>query len=110
MANVLSLTQANFDQEVLKNSGTVLVDFSATWCGPCKLLAPIVEEIAKDYGAKGLKVGAVDIDENQELAARYGVMSVPTLLLFKGGEVKNQTVGAMPKAKLAQFVDKVLAG
>ena len=110
MANVLQFTDANFDQEVLKASGAVLVDFSATWCGPCKQLAPIVEEIARDYAGKGLKVGAVDIDENQEPAARYGVMSVPTLLLFKAGQVVNQTVGAMPKARLAQFVDKVLAG
>ena len=110
MANVMPFTDANFEKEVLQAAGTVLVDFNATWCGPCKQLAPIVEEIAKDYAAKGVKVGAVDIDENQELAARYGVMSVPTLLLFKGGQVKNQAVGAMPKAKLAQFVDKVLVG
>ena len=110
MANVLTLTSANFESEVLKNSGAVLVDFTATWCGPCKQLAPIVEEIAKDYAPKGVKVGAVDIDENQELAARYGIMSVPTLLLFKGGQVKAQVVGAMPKVKLAQHIDKVLAG
>ena len=107
MANVQTLTTANFDAEVLKNPGTVLVDFTATWCGPCKQLAPIVEEIAKDYAAKGVKVGKVDVDENQDLAAQYGVMSVPTLFFFKGGQVKDQYKGLLPKAKLAEKLNRI---
>ncbi len=110
MANVTPFNDANFNEQVLKASGPVLVDFSATWCGPCKQLAPIVEELAKEYAPKGFKVGMVDIDENQELAGRYGIMSVPSLLIFQGGQVKDQIVGLMPKAKLAQRLDKVLAG
>ncbi len=109
MANVLELNSGNFDAEVLKASTPVLVDFTATWCGPCKQLAPIVEELAKDYAAK-VKIGKVDIDQNQDLAAQYGVMAVPTLLLFKNGKVRDQSTGLMPKAKLAQKLDQSLAG
>ncbi len=110
MSSVMTLTDANFEAEVLKASGAVLVDFTATWCGPCKQLAPIVEEVAKDYAAKGVKVGKVDIDENQDLAAQYGVMAVPTLLVFKGGQVRDQSTGVLPRAKLAQKLDKILNG
>ena len=110
MSNAMVLNEANFEAEVLKAAGPVLVDFTATWCGPCKQLAPIVDEIARDYAPKGVKVGKVDIDENQDLAARYGVMAVPTLLLFRGGQVRDQSTGVLPKAKLAQKLDKALAG
>jgi thioredoxin 1 len=109
MANVLELNSGNFESEVLKAATPVLVDFTATWCGPCKQLAPIVEELAKDYAAK-VKIGKVDIDENQDLAAQYGVMAVPTLLLFKNGKVRDQSTGVMPKTKLAQKLDQSLAG
>ena len=107
MANVQTLTNANFEAEVLKNPGTVLVDFTATWCGPCKQLAPIVEDIAKDYAGKGVKVGKVDVDENQDLAAQYGVMSVPTLFFFKAGQVRDQYKGLLPKAKLAEKLNQI---
>ncbi|MDP2653033.1 MAG: thioredoxin [Candidatus Omnitrophota bacterium] len=97
--SVLHLTEKNFDQEVLKSSTPVLVDFWAEWCGPCRMVAPIVEEIAKDLDGQ-LKVGKVNVDEAQELAAKYQVMSIPTLLVFKNGEVVDQMVGAMPKEML----------
>ena len=92
--NVLQLTEANFDQEVLKASMPVLVDFWATWCGPCKMIAPIIDEIAADK-AGSIKVGKVDVDENQAISARYGIRAIPTLLVFKNGEVKEQIVGGM---------------
>ena len=92
--NVLHLTEANFDQEVLNASTPVLVDFWATWCGPCKMIAPILDEIA-DEKAGVIKIGKVDVDENQAISARYGIRAIPTLLLFKGGEVKEQIVGGM---------------
>ena len=110
MADVLQLNDANFEAEVLNSPAAVLVDFTATWCGPCKQLAPIVEEVAKDYAGKGVKVGKVDVDENQDLAARYGVMSVPSLFFFKNGQIKAQHLGLLKKDKLAQKLDQILAG
>ena len=92
--NVAHLTDANFDQEVLAASTPVLVDFWATWCGPCKMIAPILDEIAEEK-AGVIKIGKVDVDENQGLSARYGIRAIPTLLLFKNGEVKEQIVGGM---------------
>ena len=92
--NVLNLTEANFDQEVLNASMPVLVDFWATWCGPCKMIAPIIDEIAAEK-AGTVKIGKVDVDENQAISARYGIRAIPTLLLFKNGEVKEQIVGGM---------------
>ena len=109
MADVQSFTSANFESEVLKASGPVLVDFTATWCQPCQRLAPVIDEVAKEFLPKGVKVGKVDVDENQDLAARYGVMSVPTLLFFKGGQVKDQA-SFSPKAKIAEKLNKVLEG
>lgn len=90
--NVTHLTEATFDQEVLNASTPVLVDFWATWCGPCKMIAPILDEIA-DEKVGVVKVGKVDVDENQSLSARYGIRAIPTLLLFKGGEIRDQIVG-----------------
>ena len=93
-SNVSQVTEANFDQEVLSASVPVLVDFWATWCGPCKMIAPILDEIATEK-AGVFKIAKVDVDENQALSARYGIRAIPTLLLIKNGEVKEQIVGGM---------------
>lgn len=95
----VELTDANFDAEVLKSDKPVLVDFWAEWCGPCKMIAPIVDEIAKELDGK-LKVGKVDVDNNQQIAMKFGIRSIPTLLIFKGGKVAEQLVGAIPKKNL----------
>jgi thioredoxin 1 len=97
----------NFDGEVLKSGVPVVVDFFATWCGPCKMIAPIFEELAAEYNGKA-KFVKVDIDESPELAANYKVRGVPTLMVFKGGEIKSTMVGAQPKAKIAEEVNKTL--
>lgn len=99
----LEMTDMNFDAEVLQSDKPVLVDFWAVWCGPCKMIAPTVEEIAKEYDGK-LKVGKVDVDHNQAVAMKFGIRSIPTLLVFKGGKVVEQVVGAVPKKAL---VDKI---
>ena len=105
--SVHEANDANFEQEVMGADHPVLVDFSATWCGPCKKLEPIVSEIAGDYDGR-LKVVKVDVDSNPSTAARFGVMSVPTLLLVSGGAVKDQMIGLVSKQALADRVDKVL--
>ena len=107
MSEIVNATDQNFDTEVLKSAGPVLVDFSAVWCGPCKKLEPIVHEIAEDYGAR-LKVVKVDVDTAPGTAAKFGVFSVPTLMLFRGGQVKDQVIGVLSKKALADRVDKVL--
>jgi thioredoxin 1 len=100
-------TNENFEQEVLQSDIPVVVDFWATWCQPCLKLGPIVEELAGDYEGKA-KFGKLNIENEQEIAAKYGILSIPTILFFKDGEVKNQTVGLMPKKKLAEALEKVL--
>ena len=107
MSHVLDATDQTFDAEVMQSEQPVLVDFSATWCGPCKKLEPIVHEIACDYNGR-LKVVKVDVDQAPGTAAKFGVMSVPTVLLFRGGAVKDQVVGLVSKQALADRVDKVL--
>ena len=103
--HTMEITDAEFDATVLKSQEPVLVDFWATWCGPCRAVAPIVEELATEYAGK-MKVGKVDVDNNQQVAASYGIQSIPTLLLFKGGEVVERITGAVPKNVLKQHIDK----
>lgn len=102
MANVF--TTENFEKEVLQSDVPVLVDFWATWCMPCKMLAPVIEEIAAE--ADGYKVGKVDVDQEPELAQKYRIMSVPSILVFKNGKVAASTVGVQPKAALKELLNK----
>jgi thioredoxin 1 len=104
---VAELSDALFEQQVIQGGDTYLVDFWAPWCGPCRIVAPIVDELAKDYEGK-LKVGKMNVDDNQQVAARFGISSIPTLMIFKGGELKERITGAVPKATLKQAIDKSL--
>ncbi len=104
-ANVCSFNDSNFDQEVLKSDVPVVVDFTATWCGPCKALAPIVEQLADEQVGK-IKVGKVDVDESPATAGKYGVRGVPTVMVFKGGQRTAQHVGLTTKQRLAELVDQ----
>lgn len=99
-----SVTDANFETEVLKASGPVLVDFWAEWCGPCKQLSPVIDELAQDLGGK-VKVVKVNIDEAPNAPTKYGVRGIPTLMLFKGGKVVDTRVGGAPKAQLAAWIE-----
>ncbi|MBQ9604035.1 MAG: thioredoxin [Firmicutes bacterium] len=101
----IKLTEANFEEEVLKSDIPVLVDFWASWCGPCMMLAPVVEEIAKEYEGK-IKVGKVNVDEQQRLAVQYRISSIPALKLFKNGEAAAETVGYMSKEELEAFIQE----
>ena len=105
--NLIEFTDDNFDTEVLKSNLPVLVDFWAEWCGPCKMIAPIVEEIAGDYAGK-VKVGKVNVDFNNQVAMQYGIRGIPALLVFKSGAVANQIVGAVPKNNITQILDEVI--
>ena len=97
----ITITDDNFEQEVLKSDKPVLIDFWAVWCGPCRIIATIVEEIASEYEGK-VKVGKLDVDENQQASIKYGVRSIPTLLIFKDGKVKETIIGAVPKSQIVQ--------
>jgi thioredoxin 1 len=101
---VLHVNDSDFNETVIKADGPVLVDYWAEWCGPCKMIAPVLDEIAKDYQGK-LKVVKLNIDENQKTPADYGVRGIPTLMLFKDGEVEATKVGALTKSQLAAFID-----
>lgn len=103
----VTLTDDNFQSEVLNADKPVLVDFWAEWCGPCRMVAPIVEELAKEYDGT-LKVGKVDVDANQRVSMQFGIRSIPTLLIFKNGKVVDQVIGAVPKRALADKVSKHL--
>ena len=106
--NIITLTQENFEQQVLKSSVPVLVDFWAEWCGPCKMIAPILDELADEYSGR-IQIGKVNVDEFQSLAAEYGVRGIPTLLLFQDGQVAEQIVGLRSKRDLRASLDKVAA-
>ncbi len=104
MGNAVAVTEANFDAEVLQAKEPVLVDFWAEWCAPCRAIAPTVEEIAGEYKGR-LKVVKVDTDQAQEVSMRYGVMSIPTLMVFKGGNVVGRVLGAVPKPRLLAMIE-----
>ena len=103
----LQITDASFDEVVLKSDKPVLVDFWATWCGPCRMLGPVIEELATEYEGR-VVVGKVDVDNNQEFAAKYGVRNIPTVLVFKDGEVVGRQVGAAPKETYTDALDSLL--
>jgi len=103
----IEVTDANFKSEVLESTTPVLVDFWAEWCGPCKMIAPVVEQLAAEYAGK-LKVGKVDVDSNQQTSMQFGIRSIPTLLVFKNGKVVDQIVGAVSKHTLAEKISKHL--
>jgi thioredoxin 1 len=99
MANALAVTDESFEQEVLKSDVPVLVDFWAAWCGPCRMIAPTVDQLAVEYAGK-LKVVKVDVDQNPDISGRFGVLSIPTLMVFKGGQMVERILGAVPKQAL----------
>ncbi len=105
---VSHITDSNFEQEVLKSSKPVLIDFWAPWCAPCRAIAPMIDELAGEYAGR-LKVVKLNVDDNPETPARYGVRGIPNLLIIKGGQVKEQIVGAVPKSHLVRAVDGALA-
>ncbi len=107
MANAITITDDGFQSEVVESSIPVLVDFWAVWCGPCRMVAPIVDELAVEYEGR-VKVGKVDVDSEQKIAADYGIRSIPTLLIFKNGELADQIVGAVPKKQLVEKLEAVL--
>lgn len=104
---IVNITDAEFEAEVLKSEGPVLVDFWAQWCGPCKMIAPVLEDLSSHYGEK-LKIVKVDVDANKESPAKYNVRGIPTLLLFKGGNIEGTKVGALSRVQLTEFIDKQL--
>lgn len=102
--NTVELTDGNFDTEVLQSASPVLVDFWAPWCGPCRQIAPLIDQLGQQYAGK-VKVGKVNIDDNPEVTNQYGIQSIPTLMVFRGGEVTERFVGMPPKAKLEQALN-----
>lgn len=107
MSNVLQISDASFEQEVLQSNVPVLLDFWAPWCGPCRMVAPVLDELAAHYGEQ-VKIVKMNIDDNMATPAKFGVRSIPTLLLFKNGEVVATQVGALPQTQMQAFVDQAL--
>lgn len=105
--NIIHVSDASFDADVLQSDKPVLVDFWAEWCGPCKMIAPVLEEIAADYGDK-ITIAKMDVDANTETPAKFGIRGIPTLIIFKAGSVDSQKVGALSKAQLAEFVQSAV--
>jgi thioredoxin 1 len=99
-------SDANFDAEVLKSNIPVFVDFWAPWCGPCQMMGPIVEELSKEYEGKNIKIGKCNVDENQDIAGQFGILSIPTFAVFKNGQLVDQVVGGVQKEKLKELIDK----
>ena len=108
MATVQQVGDDSFEREVLQSPTPVLVDFWAPWCGPCRAIAPVVEELAREYDGK-LKVVKLNVDDNPQTPSRYGVRGIPNLIVFKGGEVKEQIIGAVPKSQLVRAIGNVVA-
>jgi thioredoxin 1 len=106
---IVEITSAAWESEVLQYSGLVMVDFWAVWCGPCRMIAPTIEELAKEYAGK-LKVGKLNTDENPDVASKYKIMGIPTVMFFKDGQKVDQVVGAVPKPQLKSKIDSLLAG
>jgi thioredoxin 1 len=103
-SRIKHVTDATFDDDVLKSDKPVLVDYWAEWCGPCRMIAPILDEVSRDYGDR-VQVAKLNVDENQAVPAKFGIRGIPTLMLFKGGELVATKVGALPKAQLTSFID-----
>jgi thioredoxin 1 len=103
----MKFTSENFDTEVLNSDVPVVVDFFATWCGPCKMMAPAVEALAEEYDGK-VKIGKIDVDENSDIAAQYGIMSIPTVIMFKNGEIAGKSIGLQSKDELKKGIDGLL--
>ena len=108
MSKPVEINDGSFEAEVIKSDKRVIGDFWATWCGPCKMIAPILEEVATEYDGK-LKIAKMDVDSNTKVASQYGIMSIPTLLFFKNGQLVDQVIGAIPKAQLVNRLAKILA-
>ena len=108
MSEHIEITSANFEDEVIKSSIPVLLDFWASWCGPCRMIGPSIEQLAEEYKGR-LKVGKVNVDEETELAGRHGVVSIPTLIIYKDGQINNQVASAMPKKNIEALFKDLLA-
>lgn len=104
---VVALTSASWDNEVLKSKGVVVVDFWAVWCGPCRMVAPTIEELSKEYAGR-IKVGKLNTDENSDIATRYKILGIPTIMFFKDGQKVDQIVGAVPKQQIKAKIDSLL--